>query len=142
MIIVNPTNTSETFDTEAPRSRGKPKKWLTIHPDYIAFKEQKGTSVTVKVLTSNLKVTPTMIRYWRLVGLNAPEDEVKTKLSCNPCCVVAESAPEAIRELNKVFKYPVSAMELQTMWQEIKADEFMPKTIGVYEHKGESWIKR
>jgi hypothetical protein len=125
-------------------SRGKPPKWVSIHPDYIAFKEQKGisTPVPIKVTVEQLKVTTTMIRYWRLVGLNAPEDEIKTKLSCNPCYVAALNPAGAIVELNKVFKFPVSPLELQTMWKEIKPTEFMSKEAGVYELKGESWTKR
>lgn len=136
MIIVNPTNPSETFDTEAPRSRGKPKKWLTIHPDYIAFKGQKELEVPKETPVAVGPQTDARLKFWKWIGL---EDFTAT----SKCYVAAHSRSEALAVLNKTFKaHPVTMAELEKMWTLIEPSEFMPQTVGAYEFKGESWTKR
>lgn len=136
MIITNPSDPSETFDTEAPRSRGKPKKWLTIHPDYIAFKEQKELEVPKDTPVAVGPVTDARLKFWKWIGL---EDFTAT----SKCYVAAHSRSEALAVLNKTFKaHPVTMAELEKMWTLIEPNEFMPQTVGAYEFKGESWTKR
>jgi hypothetical protein len=120
-------------------SRGKPPKWVSEHPDYIAFKATKSLEVASDTL--EVPKTESGLRYWKFIGLNTEEDEVKTAPRVY-CYVAASNRVEAMRELNKCFKYPVSTIEMDKMWAEIKNNEFLSKTVGVFEQKGESWIKR
>jgi hypothetical protein len=137
MIITNPSDPSETFDTEAPRSRGKPKKWLTIHPDYIAFKAQKALEVTkVPQVVEVGPQTDARLKFWKWIGLEDFEATSK-------CYVAAHSRTEAMRELNRTFKsHPVSSAELDRMWTVIEPTEQMPQLVGAYEFKGGIWTKR
>ena len=141
MIITNPLDPSETFDTEAPRSRGKPKKWLSIHPDYIAFKGQKVIEVPKVTPVEVGPQTDARLKFWKFIGLNSEEDEVKTTVSVR-CYVAAHSRSEAIRELNKSLKSPMLPSELEKMWTLIEPSEFMPQTVGTYEFKEGVWKSR
>jgi hypothetical protein len=131
------TNTDGTKWTSG--SRGKPPKWVSIHPDYIAFKGQKEVVVDVPVAIG--PQTDARLKFWKFIGLNSEEDEVKTKVSVR-CYVAAHSRSEAIRELNKALKSPMLPSELEKMWTLIEPSEFMPQVVGMYEFKGESWTKR
>jgi hypothetical protein len=134
------TNTDGTVWTSG--KRGKPPGWVSIHPDYIAFKEQKALEVPkAPEVVAVGPVTDARLKFWKFIGLNCVEDEVKTKLSVN-CYVAAHSRTEAIRELNKSLKSPILPNELEKMWTLIEPNEFMPQVVGTYELKGESWMKR
>jgi carbonic anhydrase len=133
------TTTLTLTDTDGTKwtsgSRGKPPKWVSIHPDYIAFKEQKALEVPKDTPVAVGPQTDARLKFWKWIGL---EDFSATQ----KCVVVAHSRTEALRELNKTFKNPVSKLEWDTMWCAIEPNEFMPQSIGAYELKGESWIKR
>lgn len=116
-------------------NRGKPPAWVASHPDYIAFKAQKGTEVASAPVAVGPQ-TDARLKFWKWIGL---EDFKATA----QCVVAAHSRTEAIRELNKVFKTnPVSVDELERMWTLIHPDEYMPQTVGTYEFKEGSWMKR
>jgi hypothetical protein len=138
ITIQNPNNPNESWTSG---NRGKPPKFVTTHPDYIAFKEQKAIEVPKDTPVAVGPVTDARLKFWKFIGLNCAEDEVKTKLSVN-CYVAAHSRSEAIRELNKSLKSPLLPSELEKMWALIEPNEFMPQVVGTYELKGESWIKR
>lgn len=128
------TNTDGTKWTSG--SRGKPPKWVSIHPDYIAFKAQKELEVPKETPVAVGPVTDTRLKFWKFIGLEDFEATSK-------CYVAAHSRTEAIRELNKTFKvHPVTMEELEKMWTLIEPNEFMPQTVGAYEFKNENWIKR
>ena len=127
------TNTDGTTWTSG--SRGKPPKWVSIHPDYIAFKEQKAVEVPKDTPVAVGPQTDARLKFWKWIGL---EDFTAT----SKCYVAAHSRSEALAVLNKSFKSPVSVAELDRMWALIEPNEFMPQTVGAYEFKGESWIKR
>ena len=132
--VLTLTNTDGTKWTSG--SRGKPPKWVSIHPDYIAFKGQKALEVTKDTPVEVGPVTDLRLKFWKWIGL---EDFAAT----SKCYVAAHSRSEAIRELNKTFKaHPVTMAELEKMWTVIEPTEFMPQFVGAYELKGESWTKR
>lgn len=133
------TNTDGTVWTSG--NRGKPPKWVSIHPDYIAFKAQKELEVPKETPVEVGPQTDARLKFWKFIGLNSVEDEVKTKVSVR-CFVAAHSRTEAIRELNKSLKSPMLPNELEKMWTLIEPSEFMPQKVGTYELRGESWIKR
>jgi hypothetical protein len=134
------TNTDGTTWTSG--KRGKPPGWVSIHPDYIAFKEQKCLEVPkVPQVVEVGPQTDARLKFWKFIGLNSEEDEVKTKVSVR-CYVAAHSRSEAIRELNKALKSPMLPSELEKRWTLIEPSEFMPQVVGMYEFKGESWTKR
>lgn len=136
MIITNPSDPSETFDTDAPRGRGKPKKWLTVHPDYIAFKEQKALDNPKDTPVAVGPQTDTRLKFWKWIGLEDFEATAK-------CYVAAHSRSEALRELNKTFKtHPVSPTELDLMWAVIEPTDNMPQAVGAYNLKEDVWTKR
>ena len=116
-------------------SRGKPPKWVAIHPDYIAHKAQKALEVNSSdTIIKSLEV-PSGIRVWRWRG-----EEGATPFT--GCFVVAPDRINAIKELNKTFKFPVTSRELDTMWVEIDASSVFTSEVGVYHRKGEEWIRR
>ncbi len=123
-------------------SRGKPPKWVSEHPEYLAFKANKPLQVT-RLADVPLKLSKEILmKYWRFVGLNSDEDEVKTKVGVN-CYVAAETRNEALDLLNKVFvRFHVGSLELEKMWREVTPNEYMSKEPGVYELKGEVWTRR
>ena len=129
------TNTDGTKWTSG--SRGKPPKWVSIHPDYIAFKEQKAIEVPkAPEVVAVGPVNDARLKFWKWIGL---EDFTAT----SKCYVAAHSRSEALAVLNKTFKaHPVTMAELEKMWTLIEPNEFMPQTVGAYEFKGESWTKR
>ena len=129
------TNTDGTKWTSG--NRGKPPGWVSIHPDYIAFKEQKALEVPkAPEVVAVGPQTDTRLKFWKWIGL---EDFTATAR----CYVAAHSRTEALTVLNKTFKSnPVSMTELEKMWTLIEPSEFMPQAVGAYEFKGESWIKR
>lgn len=127
------TNTDGTTWTSG--NRGKPPKWVSIHPDYIAFKEQKAVEVPKDTPVAVGPQTDARLKFWKWIGL---EDFTAT----SKCYVAAHSRSEALAVLNKSFKSPVSVAELDRMWTLIEPNEFMPQTVGAYEFKGESWTKR
>jgi hypothetical protein len=137
MIITNPSDPMDTFDTEAPRGRGKPKKWLTIHPDYIAFKAQKSLEAPkVPQVVEVGPQTDARLKFWKWIGLEDFEATAK-------CFVAAHSRTEALKELNKTFKlHPVSSTELDLMWKVIEPTDQMPQAVGAYIFKENVWMKR
>ena len=136
------TLTNPQGDKWTSGSRGKPPKWVSEHPEYLAFKANKPLQVT-RLADVPLNVSKeSLMKYWRFVGLNAIEDEVKTKVGVN-CYVAAETRVDALTILGKVFsKFPVGSMELEKMWREVTPNEYMNKDAGFYELKGEVWTKR
>ena len=42
MIITNPLNQSEIFDTDKPRKKGRPDKWISDHPQYKEYRKSRG----------------------------------------------------------------------------------------------------
>ena len=126
------TNTDGTSWTSG--SRGKPPKWVSVHPDYIAFKANKSVEVPEVVAVG--PQTDARLKFWKWIGL---EDFSAT----SKCYVAAHSRSEAINVLNKTFKsIPVTVAEMERMWTLINPTEQMPQTVGAYEFKEGSWLKR
>jgi hypothetical protein len=111
MIFTNPSNPSEYFNTEEKQTQGKPKKWLSEHPEYIAWRNQKLTQKTVPKIEQN-----TTLNVWKYVGLigdDVRDDFVKTHV-----LIAAKDPMNALHILNKRFKeFPVSMLEFKTMWR-------------------------
>lgn len=123
-------------------SRGKPPKWVSEHPEYLAFKANKPFQVTRLADVPLIITKECLMKYWRFVGLNSDEDEIKTKVGVN-CYVAAETRTQALQILNQSFtRFPVSSDELNKMWREVTPNEYMKKEAGFYELKGEVWTKR
>jgi hypothetical protein len=115
-------------------SRGKPPKWVSVHPDYIAFKEQKCLVVPQVVEVG--PQTDARLKFWKWIGLE--DFDVTSK-----CYVAAHSRTEAITELNRTFKsHPVSSAELDRMWTLVEPTDQMPQVVGAYEFKEGLWTKR
>ena len=146
MLIRNPENPAEVFDTEASRKRGRPAKWLVSNPEYLKYREgveaakaveklrpaaRRGRKIEVAIVDEESGLT-----FWKWRG-----DPSLGKMTAK-CFVAAGSELEAVRELNKVFRFPVSGLELAHFWQRIVPTEFMPKSIGVFQLGSDGWEQR
>jgi hypothetical protein len=133
--VLTLTNTDGTKWTSG--NRGKPPKWVSIHPDYIAFKEQKAIEVPKEARVVDVgPQTDARLKFWKWIGL---EDFAATA----KCYVAAHSRSEALAVLNKTFKvHPVSHKELEMMWTLVEPTEQMPQTVGAYEFKEGVWRQR
>ena len=129
ITIRNPSNPNETWTSG---NRGKPPKFVTTHPDYIAYKGQKSLEVPS---VAQVVVSDTTLKYWKWIGLENFEAQ-------HHCYVAAPSRVEAIRELNKSFQSPVGSLEMDVMWSQIQPEEGMVQAVGTYELKEKSWQKR
>lgn len=125
MILTNPENPSQTFNTDNPQSRGRPSTWLLKHPDYIAWKSSK--IIPQEVIP---EVKENTLNIWKYFGLSS-DDKRMDYVGIN-ILVAAQHAGQAIRILGKRFKdFPVSKIEFETMWKPV--ENTLITSEGVYE---------
>ena len=131
MILSNPLNKNETFDTEAPRKRGRLANWIKNHPDYLKLLEATPVAKAI------IQVTDSALKFWKWTD-QLGEDGSKSKTSI--CIVAANSANHAMQILSRRFPTnPVYSTEFNLMWKQIDADGSI-QTPGCYEPNAEKLL--
>jgi carbonic anhydrase len=124
----------ETGDHWESGNRGKPPKWVSLHPDYIKWKEQKANTPIISQ-SQTVQILDNVLKFWKFSSNNR---EFK---SSTICVVAAMSNIEAMQMLNKTFKNPVTANEFASLWTLTSINGLTKE--GVYERIGnEDWKER